>query len=72
MTNLLKEAFAKAALLPDALQDSLAQALLSELEAEFEWDGTLTNSQHVLKELAEKALKDDEEGSTRRLGFDEL
>jgi len=72
MTNLLKEAFARAALLPVELQVSLAQALLSELEAEFQWDGNLAKSQRVLEELAEKSLKDDKEGKTRSLGFDEL
>ena len=72
MTNLLKEAFAKAALLPVELQDSLAQALLCELEAEFQWDHNLAQSQWLLDELAEKALNDDEEGKTQGLGFDEL
>jgi hypothetical protein len=72
MTNLLKEAFAKAALLPEALQDSLARALLSDLEAEFHWDETLSKSQNLLEELAKKALRDDEEGKTRAIGFDEL
>ncbi|HVN77788.1 MAG TPA: hypothetical protein VMW38_02215 [Terriglobia bacterium] len=72
MTNLLQEAFAKAALLPEALQDSLAGALLSDMEAEFHWDETLSKSQNVLEDLVKKALKDDEEGKTRAMGFDEL
>jgi hypothetical protein len=72
MTNLLKEAFAKAALLPEALQDLLAGALLSDMEAELHWDETLSKSQNVLEELVKKALKDDEEGKTRAMGFDEL
>ncbi len=72
MTNLLKEAFAKAALLPVELQDSLAQTLLTELEAEFQWDDNLAKSQRLLDELAEQALKEDKEGKTRSLGFDEL
>jgi len=72
MTNLLKEAFARAALLPVELQDSLAQALRTELEAEFQWDDNLSKSQCLLDELAEQALKEDKEGKTRSLGFDEL
>ena len=72
MTNLLKEAFARAALLPEALQDSLARELLSDLEAESHWDETLLKSQNVLEELSKKALKDDEGCKTRAMGFDEL
>jgi hypothetical protein len=67
MTKLLEIAFARAAELPSAEQDLVAQSLLSDLEAEELWDETFANSQHDLVSLAEEALNEHRGGKTRNL-----
>lgn len=72
MTNLLSQAFEKAAKLPESLQDQLAEELLEELGGESRWDETFANSQDKLERLAEKAARQHREGKTKEMGFDEL
>lgn len=72
MTELLKQAFDRAARLPDQLQEEFARELLEDLEGEARWDDTLAKSQDHLERMADRALRDAREGRTKRLGFDEL
>lgn len=72
MTNLLAQAFEKASRLPDDLQDQIAYELIEELEGEALWDETLASSQDKLERMAEKAAREDREGKTKEMGFDEL
>jgi len=72
MTKLLNEAFKKASGLSEDLQDQLAQRLLEEMQWEAAWNNTLDRSQDELDTLADKALKEFQDGSTVEMGFDEL
>jgi HD superfamily phosphohydrolase len=72
MTELLRQAFDRAASLPDQLQDELARELLDDLEGEARWADTLAKSQDLLERMADRALLDAREGRTKRMGFDEL
>ena len=74
MTTSLKKAFAKAAHLPDPVQDELAEQLLEDIEGELKWDRTLASpkSQKLLEKLAAKALKAKRLGKVYDKGIDEL
>ena len=72
MTKLLEEAFEKAARLPDAEQDALAQAVLAELASEGRWDELFAGSTDMLSELAEEALAEHQAGRTKLLDPDAL
>ncbi len=72
MTSLLKQAFEKAAKLPETVQDELALELLADIEDELRWDETFDKTEDKLGELADKALKDFNAGKTKKLGCDEL
>lgn len=67
MTEALKKAFEKAAQLPDADQDSLAAAILTEIDSEGVWESAFFNSQRELGDLAEEALEEHRRGQTRPL-----
>ena len=64
MTNLLKEAFAKASKLPPQEQDALASILLDELASERRWARAFARSQKQLGRLADEALAEFNEGKT--------
>ena len=72
MTELLEEAFAKAARLPDHEQNALARWLMDELESERRWSRAFEISQGLLAELAREALEDDSAGRTQPLDPDRL
>ncbi len=72
MTNLLQQAFEKAASLSDDLQDQIAQEVLEEIDGEARWDQTLAVTQDQLDILAERAEKAYHSGQTKEMGFDEL
>jgi hypothetical protein len=72
MTALLQEAFDKASTLPEDVQELLAKELLEEIEWETQWDRTLADSQPLLDQLTEKAMREYKEGKTEEKGFDEL
>ena len=72
MTELLEEAFAKAARLPDHEQDAFARWLMDELESEQRWSRAFEASQGRLAELAREALEDDRAGRTEPLDPDRL
>ncbi|MFB2835632.1 hypothetical protein [Floridanema evergladense] len=74
MTELLQKAFQEAQKLADNLQDEIAQQLLADIENELKWQETLANSDtnlDILKQMAQEALIEDQEGKTEEKGFGE-
>ncbi len=59
MTELLQEAFAKVARLPDHEQNAFARWLMDELESERRWSRAFQTSQGRLADLAREAVEDD-------------
>jgi hypothetical protein len=72
MTALLQEAFDKASVLPADVQELVAKELIEEIEWETRWDRTLADSQPLLDQLTERAMRDYREGKTEEKGFDDL
>jgi hypothetical protein len=72
VTELLEEAFAKVARLPDHEQDAFARWLMDELESERRWSRAFETSQGQLAELAREALEDDLADRTEPLDPDRL
>ncbi len=72
MTELLEEALAKVARLPDHEQDAFARWLMNEVESEQRWPRAFETSQGRLAELARKALEDDLADRTEPLDPDRL
>ena len=67
MTNLLKNAFAKASKLPKTEQNALARWVLEELASEKRWEKAFAESARKLTHLADEALEDHAKGKTRPL-----
>ena len=67
MTELLEEAFAKVARLPDHEQDAFARWLMNELESEQRWSRAFETSQGRLSELAREAVEDNLDDHTEPL-----
>jgi hypothetical protein len=65
MTQLLEQAFAAAAKLPDQEQDAVAALLLAELESDRRWSAAFTASQDQLSALADEALHEYQAGLTQ-------
>jgi DNA phosphorothioation-dependent restriction protein DptG len=72
MTKLLTEAFEKTKMLPEEIQNQIAQELLDEINSKEGWDKLLSDSQEVLEKLSEKAVKEYNENKTKIAGFDDL
>ena len=72
MTQLLEQAFAEAARLPEDEQDSFAALMLEELASERRWDEAFAHSQKQLGQLAADALAEHRAGRTKLLNADEL
>jgi len=72
MTQLLEQAFAEAAKLPDLQQNRLAKWLIDELLIEKKWDSSFAESEDLLEELANEALKEHRAGKTKHLMLDKL
>jgi hypothetical protein len=72
MTQLLEQAFTKAAQLPSQDQDTIATLILKEIEAEQRWDDALANSPDTLSQLADEALSEHRAGKTKRLNLADL
>ena len=70
MTDLLQQAFDKAAKLPVAEQDLLAARLLAELAAEDEFDQLIDRTSHKLANLAAEAGAEYAAGLTQELNPD--
>ncbi len=67
MTQLLEQAFAAAAKLPQAEQDSVAAFMLAELESERKWAESFAASQDKLADMADEALREFKAGETSPL-----
>ncbi len=74
MTELLQQAFDKAAELPEERQDDFARFLLAELESENRWDELFgrPESDELLERLASEALKAHRAGLTKPLNPEDL
>lgn len=72
MTDLLKEAFDKAAQLPPEEQDALAALLLEEMASEKRWEEAFARSQDQLSKMAKEALTEFHEGKTLPLDEDNM
>ncbi|TAL69069.1 MAG: hypothetical protein EPN82_08260 [Bacteroidetes bacterium] len=72
MTQSISTIFEKVSSLPPEVQDEIAVYWSEDLDSELQWDTTLKNSISQLELIAEKAIKDYENGKTVRKGFDEL
>jgi len=70
MTNLLSEVLNKASLLPQEIQNEIAQQLLQDIDSELRWQKE--SSLDKLSNLAEEALRDSQDSKTSHIGFDEL
>ncbi len=70
MNQLLREAFEKAAQLPEDEQDRFARFLIAELESERRWAELFAHpeSDDLLTRLADEALADQRAGKTEPLG----
>ncbi len=55
MTKLLKQAFERAAALPEDEQDAIAGIILEEIEDEARWRASFAKSQDALARLAKEA-----------------
>jgi hypothetical protein len=58
MTSLLERALRKAARLPEAEQDRIAQVILEEIEDEARWQASFAKSQDQLTALARAAREE--------------
>ena len=65
MTTLLEKALRKAARLPAAEQDRIAQVILDEIEDEARWQATFARSQDQLTALARAAQEEIARGDVR-------
>ena len=72
MTRLLEEAFAAVAELPEAEQNALASALLSELASEQVIDAAIAARPDALARLAKEAIAEHRAGRTEALDHDTL
>lgn len=72
MTTLLEQVLQKAQKLPVELQNKIAQQILQDIENEIRWQKTLSDSDaniDVLEQMAQSALREDEDGKTEDKGF---
>ena len=72
MTELLEEAFAKAAQLSEREQDVFARCLKDEMDSERRWSRAFETSRGRLPELARQAVEEDLAGRTEPLDPDRL
>ena len=72
MTHLLKQAFSKASKLPEVEQNVLARWMLEDLASERRWDQAFAESESILSELADEALKEHKAGKTKLFNPDHL
>ena len=72
MTEMMEKALAEIRKLSDEEQDALASLILVELESERKWAKAFEESQDLLSELAEEALKEHRAGKSKLLNLDWL
>ena len=67
MGKTLEKAIAEAHKLPEDEQETFGAWMLAELQSERRWDELFAQSQDVLDELADEAIREDEAGLTQPL-----
>lgn len=67
MTKLLEKAFEEASKLSELEQNTLARWLIEEIIAEKKWERAFGESEDVLEKLADEALAEHAQGSTKPL-----
>lgn len=72
MTSMLKKAFDEALKLPELEQNTLARWVLQELKSDRKWEKLFAESEDMLTELAQEALRDEDRNKTTDLNVDEL
>jgi hypothetical protein len=72
MTRLLEDAFRAASKLPECDQDSLAAAIMFEVEAEAQWEARLRSTPVALEALADAALAHHRAGRSEPLDPERL
>jgi len=72
MTRLLEKAFKKASHLPVVEQNAFAKWILEELESDRKWEETFAESEDLLEQLANGALRDHQKGKTKILDIEEF
>ncbi len=74
LSILLSKAVQKAQELPEAIQNELAEQFMEDIDNEIKWQETLSKPQEslILKELAQRAFTESENGQTKEMGFDDL
>lgn len=74
MTEILQQAFGKAAELPEDRQEALARFLLAEMESERKWDEIFSRpeSESFLERMAAEALEARRAGRTEPLNLEDL
>jgi hypothetical protein len=72
MTTLLSRAFDEATKLSAVEQNALAKWLLDELESDRKWTEAFAESEDVLEELADEAIRSKKQGQTTPLDLGRL
>ena len=72
MTQLLESAFKKISSLPEIEQNIYAKFIIDEMESELAWGSAFSESEDVLEEMANEALKDFDSKDTEKLDIDKL
>lgn len=71
MTQMLEQAFAEVAKLPDVDQDAFASWIVEELRSEQRWSQLFAQSQGVLTQLAQEALAEHRADRTQPLDLNQ-
>ena len=72
MTTLLESAFEKISALPEIEQNIYAKNLLDEIESEKKWNNSFSESEGLLSQMADDALKDLKNSDTKPLIQEQL
>jgi hypothetical protein len=64
MGKVLEQAVTELAKLPEAEQEAAGAWILAELESERRWDDLFAQSQDLLSQMADEAIREDETGLT--------
>jgi len=72
MTQLLESVFEKISSLPEIEQNIYAKFILDETESELAWGSVFSESEDLLEEMANEALKDFDNKDTEKLDIEKL
>ena len=72
MGKLLKKAVSEASKLPESEQEAIGAWLLAEMESERRWDDLFAKTGSALDRMADRAVKEHEQGLTSPLDPDRL